>query len=92
MSDPANYQTAAGIFMLTTFAVISFWIEILASKCVSNAIVRNEMLICLVLHCDPIKHSFIADLSPISQLQVIIEPYPSCIADDISNCLDSQTC
>jgi hypothetical protein len=30
--DPANYQTFAAFLMTSTFAVNSFWIEIMASK------------------------------------------------------------
>ena len=44
MLDPANYQTGAGLFIISVFAVISFWIEILASKNVNRRIVINEKL------------------------------------------------
>jgi hypothetical protein len=44
ITNPANYQSGAAFAMLSSFAVFSYWIELLATTSFPRALVRfNEL-------------------------------------------------
>jgi hypothetical protein len=73
LSDPANYQTFAGFIMLSSFAVFSYWIELLAATNVSRYLIF--ILVCInltALLIYPIFVSFAVESLPLSASYLMI--------------------
>ena len=87
LTDPANYQTFAGFLMLSSFAILAYWIELLASKkwvnrkLVSIAINKDS----LDLRINRWKYLVSDGISNFRQLCCLIQPTIGSVPDYIGN-------